>query len=296
MSVFTDPTLSAGGVPLGVVAGVSLAHSETLQNHPEWQKIKTIRGALSNVWEVMRDKAGPAWDSFRADARVQGWWRTTSIRACEAISIAAAALAKRLGPALPTADALLKLSDATITYSTVATAAATSTTPRTAAAPVTPTPPMQRLVDQPTPKAYATRDDALRAAHEVTERFRHWMQSPMGQAVAESTHPRVAAFREAWRSLPPAREAASGPAVGAYGNVAERAQSLVNLAVRSARHAPAEIQAPPGLGASGGEPRSPPRGDPAPPRNRDLGTGAGRAAAPSAPPALPGPPCRSLRR
>ncbi|MFG2296437.1 hypothetical protein [Streptomyces sp. NPDC048603] len=218
------------------------SHSPTLQDHPEWQKIKTIGGALRNVWEVMKEKAGPAWDRFHADARFQGFWRTASIRACEAISAGAAALAKRLNPALPTADALLKLSDATITYSTVATAAATPKAPP-AAAPAAEAPPMQRLVQRPTPQAYATRDDALRAAQEVTARFQQWIQSPMGQEVADSPHPRVAAFRDAWRSLPPAGEAASGPAVGSYGNVAERAQALVNLAVASARHAPAQIQA-----------------------------------------------------
>ncbi|MEU6759428.1 hypothetical protein [Streptomyces sp. NPDC046685] len=227
------------------------AHADTLQDHPEWQRIQTIRGALRHVWDVMKEKAGAYWDTLRADVRFQGFWKTAAIRACEAISVHAAALAHRLRPGtgdLPAADALLKLSDATLTYSTVAAAEADSTpaSPVVENAADAAEPAMQRLVERRTPTAYATRHDAVRAAEEVTARFQKWINTPMGQEAVGSSHMRVMAFRDAWRQLPP-HDSGPGPAVGPYGAVAERAQALVASAVRSARFAPADVQALQGL-------------------------------------------------
>ncbi|MER6314446.1 hypothetical protein ABT237_11835 [Streptomyces sp. NPDC001581] len=222
-----------------------------MKDHPEWQRIETIRGALRHVWEVMKEKAGSSWETLRADVRFQGFWKTASIRACEAISVLAAAGANRLRHGtgdLPAVDALRRLSDVTGTYSTVAAAEPTRAPAATAlSAPGVATTSMQRLVDRRPPVAYATRDDALRAAEEVTARFEKWIRSPMGQEVAGSRHTRVAAFRDAWLRLPPPRDAASGPAVGSYGQVADQAQALVTLAVRSARFAAADVQALQGL-------------------------------------------------
>jgi hypothetical protein len=198
----------------------------------------------------MKEKAGAYWDTLRADVRFQGFWRTAAIRACEAISVHAAALANRLRPGtgdLPAADALLRLSDATITYSTVAAAEAASTpAPPVAENAAAAEPAMQRLVERRTPTAYATRDDAVRAAEEITARFQKWINTPMGQEAVGSSHMRVMAFRDAWRQLPP-HDSGPGPAVGPYGAVAERAQALVAIAVRSARFAPADVQALQGL-------------------------------------------------
>ncbi|MER6522838.1 hypothetical protein ABT246_39195 [Streptomyces sp. NPDC001553] len=226
-------------------AGVD-AHAESLTNHPEWQQIQTVRGALRHVWDVMKEKAGPYWEKLREDVRFQGFWKTMSIRAREAISVKAAALANRLRPGtgdLPAADALLKLSDATLTYSKVA-AAEPANTP----VPVSPpeadaeAPPMQRLVERKSPTAYATREDSVRAAEEVTRSFAAWMGTSMGQDLNTSDHRRVTAFRDAWQQLPP-HDSGPGPAVGPYGDVAERANALVTAAVASARFAPGDLRA-----------------------------------------------------
>jgi N12 class adenine-specific DNA methylase len=244
------PAVPDAEAAVGTALAGADAHAESLQGHPEWQRIQSVRGALGHAWDVMKEKAGAYWDTLRADVRFQGFWRTAAIRACEAISVHAAALANRLRPGtgdLPAADALLRLSDATITYSTVAAAEAASTpAPPVAENAAAAEPAMQRLVERRTPTAYATRDDAVRAAEEITARFQKWINTPMGQEAVGSSHMRVMAFRDAWRQLPP-HDSGPGPAVGPYGAVAERAQALVAIAVRSARFAPADVQALQGL-------------------------------------------------
>lgn len=202
------------------------AHAETLKDHPEWQRIQTVRGALRHVWDVMKKNAGPYWETLKADIRFQGFWKTASIRACESISTAASTLARRLQGDLPTAEALLRLSDATLTYSNAAAAAAT---------------PMRRPAERTPPTAYATREDSLLAAGEVTAHFQNWLSSPMGQELVASDHRRVAEFRDAWKQLP-RHDSGPGPAVGPYGEVAERAKALVTAAVGSARFAPSDLQ------------------------------------------------------
>ncbi|MGW7140653.1 hypothetical protein [Streptomyces xanthophaeus] len=222
------------------------SHAGHLADHPEWQRIQTVRGSLRHVWDVMKEKAGSAWENLRADARFQGFWRTMSVRACETISAQAAALANRLGPGagdLPTADALLKLSGATLNYSTAAGAPrAPGQTPEPAAEGDTAATPLERLVERSTPSAYATREDAARAAAEVTAHLQTWITTPMGQELADSGHRRVTDLRNAWQQLPP-HDSGPGPAVGPYGTVAERAQDLVTAAAGSGRFAPGDLQA-----------------------------------------------------
>ncbi|MGW6973738.1 hypothetical protein [Streptomyces sp. NPDC054952] len=103
-------------------------------------------------------------------------------------------------------------------------------------------PPMQRLVERKSPTAYATREDSVRAAEEVTRSFAAWMGTSMGQELNTSDHRRVTAFRDAWQQLPP-HDSGPGPAVGPYGDVAERANALVTAAVASARFAPGDLRA-----------------------------------------------------
>ncbi len=217
------------------------AHTADLKDHPEWQRIQTLRGALHHVWDVMKENAGPYWENLRADVRFQGFWKTASIRVCEAISVQAAALANRLstGGDLPTADSLIKLSDATLTYSTAAAAEPV------AAPPASPTEPNAAKAPDPQGPSrvpvYATRDEAARAGAEVTAYFRAWMASPMGQQLAGSDHRRVVAFRDAWRRLPPP-ESGPGPAAGPYGEVAEHAKALLAAGVATARFAPSDLR------------------------------------------------------
>lgn len=239
------PRVAEAAAAVDTATAVADSHAESFKDHPEWQRVQTVRGALRHMWDVMKEKAGLYWENLRADVRFQGFWRTVTVRACEAISVQAAALADRLRSGtgdLPAADALLKLSDTTLTYSTVAEAQ-----PLRALVPVPAMEPdavalMQRLVERKTPTAYATREDAVRAAAEVTAHFQTWITSPMGQKLAGSDHRRVTAFRDAWQQLPP-HDSGPGPAVGPYGDVAERANALVTLAVGSGRFAPGDLQA-----------------------------------------------------
>lgn len=243
--------VAGSAVAVNTATAEADAHTATLMDHPEWQRIQTVQGAMRNVWKMLKEQAGPRWDALRADVRFQGFWKTTSIRACEAISTLAASLANRLGRGgeLPAADALLKLSDATITYSTAA-ASKPALAPDPPSAEKNPAdktpdvdePAMRRLVGRSTPPAYATREDALRAGQEVTARFQAWIGSPMGQELASSSHRRVADLREAWQKLP-AHDEGPGPAVGPYGDVAERARALVTAAVGAGRFEPGDLKA-----------------------------------------------------
>lgn len=111
------PTAPEAGAGVATALAGADTHADRLKDHPEWQRIQTVRGALGHVWDVMKEKAGPYWENLKADVRFQGFWKAASIRACEAISSSASTLARRLQGDLPAADALLKLSDATLTYS-----------------------------------------------------------------------------------------------------------------------------------------------------------------------------------
>ncbi|MFZ3494680.1 hypothetical protein ACODT5_15890 [Streptomyces sp. 5.8] len=246
-----EPPVAAPAAPeVGAAVATALAgadtHADRLKDHPEWQRIQTVRGAFGHVWDVMKEKAGPYWDDLRADVRFQGFWKTASIRACEAIAASASTLARRLQGDLPAADALLKLSDATLTYSDAA--ARAEPAPGPAAKPAAKETadsaevPMPQFVERKAPMAYATREDSVRGAEEVTKHFQDWITSPMGRELVTSDHRRVAEFRDAWQQLPP-HESGPGPAVGPYGNVAERAKALVTAAVGSARFAPGDLQA-----------------------------------------------------
>ncbi|MFE2849751.1 hypothetical protein ACFXJO_01270 [Streptomyces lavendulae] len=92
--------------------------------------------------------------------------------------------------------------------------------------------------------AYATPSDAVRAAEDVTRFFRTWIESDMGRQLADSDHPRIRAFREAWKQLPP-HDLPDGPGAAAapYGAVAERAGAAVAAAVSAGRFAPEDVRA-----------------------------------------------------
>ncbi|MEV6685084.1 NUDIX hydrolase [Streptomyces sp. NPDC051130] len=98
------------------------------------------------------------------------------------------------------------------------------------------------IIHRPGAQPYPTRDEAVRGAEEVTARFQTWMGSAMGRELATASHPRVAAFRDAWQQLP-AHDSGPGPAAGPYGDVAERAKALVTAASDSARFTRADVQA-----------------------------------------------------
>ncbi|MBQ0887788.1 hypothetical protein KBZ94_23125 [Streptomyces sp. RM72] len=150
----------------------------------------------------------------------------------------AQALADRLRGSLrgdlPTTEALLKLSDATLAYSTPG-------IPR----PDHPAPPPDAAANDTADEVrqlratlragtppYRAREEAVHASRAIAEAFRAWRVTPMGRALtASAEHPRVAAFRQAWQRLP-AADLPNGPgtAAGPYGDVGRSAQALVERA------------------------------------------------------------------
>ncbi|MFH8977979.1 hypothetical protein [Streptomyces sp. NPDC017890] len=213
-------------------------HAAALRDFPEWQRLQNVRGATTHLWNVLCEQAGEYFGQLRTDLRVQGFWRTVSLRTATAIGNCALALADRVhrgprGGDLPTAEALLKLGDAALAYSNPgiprpdhpASDAAVDgiasevrqlhTTLRTGA-----------------PVPYSTQGEAAHASREVAEAFQAWRETPMGRELtASSEHPRVAAFRQAWQRLP-AADLPDGPgtAAGPYGDVGRNAQILVERA------------------------------------------------------------------
>ncbi|MGW1817337.1 hypothetical protein ACWCQM_27665 [Streptomyces sp. NPDC002125] len=197
------------------------AASSDLQSSPEWQRIQTIRGATGHLMTTLREKAGEYWKELRTDARFQGFWKSLSIRTCEAIGRLAMAGADRIRRStagdLPSAEALLKLSDSALTYST---AAARSPVP------------------------YGSREEALAGARSVAESFQAWIGTPMGRTLATSNHPRVEALRDAWQQLPPSTlPDGPGPSASPYGRAADEAGALAEAAAESTRFTGADLAA-----------------------------------------------------
>lgn len=214
-------------------------HTAALQGFPEWQRLQTVRGATAHLWDVLREQAGEHLDRLRTDLRVQGFWRTVSVRTATAIGQCAQALADRLRGGLrgdlPTAEALLRLGDAALAYSTPGIPGPDHPTPAPDAAADGTVAEVRRLrstLRNGAPVPYWAREDALRASREVAEAFRAWRETPMGEELtAPSEHPRVAAFRQAWQRLP-AADLPDGPgtAAGPYGDVGRSALALVERA------------------------------------------------------------------
>ncbi len=212
-------------------------HAAALQDFPEWQRLQTVRGATAHLWDVLREQAGDYFGQLRTDLRFQGFWRTISLRSVAAIGQCAQALADRLRSSLhgdlPTADALLKLSDAAVAYSTPGIPRPDSSVPAPAANDIADE--VRRLrttLRTGTPLPYGARDEAVHASREIAEAFRAWRETPMGQELTASTeHPRVGAFRQAWQRLPTA-DLPNGPgtAAGPYGDVGRSALALVERA------------------------------------------------------------------
>ncbi|MFF9070496.1 SNF2-related protein [Streptomyces sp. NPDC014891] len=101
--------------------------AESLQDLPEWQKIQTVRGALGHLLTTIRQRAGDQFDKLLGDKRASGFLRELSARACDKIADLAQAAARKLrgengraeerGGAPSTTEALLRLGDATTTFS-----------------------------------------------------------------------------------------------------------------------------------------------------------------------------------
>ncbi|MFG2776162.1 hypothetical protein [Streptomyces sp. NPDC048350] len=102
-------------------------HAPSLQDLPEWQKIQTVRGAMGHLLTTIKNRAGEQFDKLLGDKRASGFLRELSARACDKIAGWAQAGARKLrgedaraearGGDLPSAEALLRLGDATAAYS-----------------------------------------------------------------------------------------------------------------------------------------------------------------------------------
>ncbi|MEW1723851.1 hypothetical protein [Streptomyces sp. NPDC093109] len=213
-------------------------HAAVLRDLPEWQRLQTVRGATTHLWNVIREKAGDYFEQLSKDIRVQGFWRTVSIRTTTAIATGAQALADvalrgRRGDELPTAEALLNLGGAARIYSTPGIPHPGRPAPDDeAAGNVAAVRQLRTTLRTGAPVPYGTREDAVQASREVARAFQAWRETPMGQELtAASAHPRVVAFREAWQRLPLA-DLPDGPgtAAGPYGDVGRHAQQLAERA------------------------------------------------------------------
>ncbi|MFB8314680.1 hypothetical protein ACFC5T_40180 [Streptomyces sp. NPDC055961] len=219
------------------------------RDSPEWQRIQTIRGALGHVWDVLKEKAGPYWDTLRQDVRFEGWWKTIAIRAASAIGRAANSLANRIRQStageLPSTDALMKLSDTVLAYSNPSSAPVPSSGQPSGPPAVAEGAVVAARSARISPLLpYADRDEAVMATKEVSEAFQRWAGTAMGQELITADHPRVEAFRTAWQRLPSLTlETGTGPAAGPYADVAERARGLAEAAAASGRFAPGDVAA-----------------------------------------------------
>ncbi|WP_108989985.1 hypothetical protein [Streptomyces coelicoflavus] len=217
------------------------AHAAALQDFPEWQRLQTVRGATAHLWSVLHERAGAYFSRLRTDLRVQGFWRTVSLRSVKMIGHCAQVLANRLRSGLhadpPTAEeALLSLGDAALAYSTpgiprpahpvrVAADAAVNNRVDVVRRP-------SAALGTGAPVPYGAREEAVHASREIAEAFQTWRQTLMGHALTTSVeHPRVVAFRQAWQRLPTA-DLPDGPgtAAGPYGDVGRSALALVERA------------------------------------------------------------------
>ncbi|MCX4545802.1 hypothetical protein [Streptomyces sp. NBC_01565] len=92
--------------------------------------------------------------------------------------------------------------------------------------------------------AYPSAQDAVGGAEDVARSFQTWVGSDMGRQLAGSDHPRIRAFRDAWRQLPPNDlPAGPGAASAPYGEVAERVRAVATVAVAAGRFAREDIAA-----------------------------------------------------
>ncbi|GGU44598.1 hypothetical protein [Streptomyces violascens] len=227
-------------------------HADALKDLPEWQRLQTVRGAATHLWNTIREKAGQYFERLADDVRVQGFWRTVSVRACEAIAHGCQEMADELrsgakGQNLPAAEALLKVSNAALAYSSPRSERPDDATVAAAQqSNLTEIRQLRTTLASNEPLPYATREEATAASRDVAAAFQTWAGSDMGKELCtSSTHPRVVEFREAWQQLPPADlPAGPGSAAGPFGDVAERAQGIVERAqAQPGRFAQADLAA-----------------------------------------------------
>ncbi|MFH9575597.1 hypothetical protein ACH4MG_34295 [Streptomyces sp. NPDC017454] len=224
--------------PVDVALRQADTHAAALRDFPEWQRLQTVRGATTHLWNMLRERAGEYFGRLRTDLRVQGFWRTVSLRTATAIGSCALALADRVhrglrGGDLPTAEALLRLGDAALTYSTPGIPRPDHPASDTAVGGnVSEVRQLHTTLRTGAPVPYWTQGEATHVSREVAEAFQTWRETPMGRELtATSEHPRVAAFRQAWQRLP-AADLPDGPgtAAGPYGDVGRSAHTLVERA------------------------------------------------------------------
>lgn len=137
-------------------------------------------------------EGGPYIRRLADDVRLQGFWRTVSARSCETIARWAQAGADRLRsgakrPDLPTAEVLLKVSDAALAYSSPLSERPDADT--VAAAQNQNLAEIRQLrstLRSNAPLPYATRDEAVEASREIARAFQTWVDTDMGKELSAS--------------------------------------------------------------------------------------------------------------
>ncbi|NSC25716.1 hypothetical protein FM076_33050 [Streptomyces albus subsp. chlorinus] len=88
------------------------------------------------------------------------------------------------------------------------------------------------------------RNEARRAAAGVTQRFKEWAGTEMGQRLVRASDPALRAFREAWQALPaPDRQGSFRDAARLYGRLAARAHEVREKAREANKRHPGRYSA-----------------------------------------------------
>ncbi|MFD5565537.1 hypothetical protein [Kitasatospora griseola] len=217
---------------------------------PVWSQLRAVHSAAVEAWSTVSAAIGAETRLASADRRIVRVLQGVSAAACRSISSSATLMASELtrrgAGGSPVWRGLRNLSRRA--EQLAAGALGRSPDPKTVRArdlreaKVVAAARQERV--ERLAEGYSGRRAAAAGSRRVAANFVAWASSKMGRALVDSDHPRVAAFRTAWRSLP-AADLPDGPVSGVrpYTEVARAADALVAAAQASDRFEPADVQA-----------------------------------------------------
>ncbi|MCU4750307.1 UvrD-helicase domain-containing protein [Streptomyces sp. G-5] len=187
-----------------------------------WKPIQRVISRLDQTWRRGMEAAGQRWEQLRADVRWQGLWRTVVSTTAKAVSDFARRAAE-IGSSLPGGEARAQLLEGLATGA-------------------------DRVAERQSRThfpggSYQNAGESARAARDLARVLREWTETEMGADLTTTTHPAVAALRDAWEALPPNRRADPEIAVEPYREVARTATSLLQkLEASSKTYDPEQVQ------------------------------------------------------
>ncbi|PJN21149.1 DEAD/DEAH box helicase family protein [Kitasatospora sp. CB02891] len=217
---------------------------------PVWSQLRTVHSAAVEAWSTVSAAIGAETRLASADRRIVRVLQGVSAAACRSISSSATLMASELtrrgAGGSPVWRGLRSLSRRA--EQLAAGALGRSPDPETVRArnlreaKVVAAARQERV--ERLAEGYSGRRAAADGSRRVAANFVAWASSKMGKALVDSNHPRVAALRTAWRSLP-AADLPDGPVSGIrpYTGVARAADALVAAARASDRFERADVQA-----------------------------------------------------